>query len=196
MGYISEVLRTVTGAEKALGVRWLCSVWWPWNNTEERAAPSAGGVRSKERSTRRPLSGRSWTSGADALMHTRTHTCAHNAPHEPRAYLRGPWRRCRHAGGAPAGSCPRTSVGPRPPAGPWTLVPGDRALGRPQPGPPVGLGLQLGAEGTTDLGKLNGRERPPVAEPHPPVCPPRRGAPGPSDGVCIRGDPGKQLPGF
>lgn len=125
-----------------------------------------------------------------------THTCAHNAPHEPRAYLRGPWRRCRHAGGAPAGSCPRTSVGPRPPAGPWTLVPGDRALGRPKPGPPVGLGLQLGAEGTTDLGKLNGRERPPVAEPHPPVCPPRRGAPGPSDGVCIRGDPGKQLPGF
>lgn len=74
MGYISEVLRTVTGAEKALGVCWLCSVWWPWNNTEERAASSAVGVRSKERSTRRPLSGRSWTSGADALMHTRTHT--------------------------------------------------------------------------------------------------------------------------
>lgn len=192
MGYISEVLRTVTGAEKALGVRWLCSVWWPWNNTEERAAPSAVGVRSKERSTRRPLSGRSWTSGADALMHTRTHTRAHTTPRTNPAHT----SEARGAGAGMQGAPPRGPA--RGPASARGLPrgPGDRALGRPKPGPPVGLGLQLGAEGTTDLGKLNGRERPPVAEPHPPVCPPRRGAPGPSDGVCIRGDPGKQLPGF
>lgn len=145
MGYISEVLRTVTGAEKALGVRWLCSVWWPWNNTEERAAPSAVGVRSKERSTRGPLSGRSWTSGADALMHTCTHT--HVRTQRPARTPRVPPRpvapvpACR---GCPRGVLPEDQRRPAASRGaldtrPWRQSPG-KAPARPACGarPPAG----------------------------------------------------------